>query len=57
MPNYQFTCVECEDTVDVFFPITEKHQEVVCETCGNKRIKQISFNAVAFKGGGWAHKE
>jgi putative FmdB family regulatory protein len=57
MPNYQFVCVECDDTVDVFFPITEKHQEVDCEKCGNPRKKQLGLGAIAFKGGGWAHKE
>jgi putative FmdB family regulatory protein len=57
MPSYQFTCIECDDTKDVFFPITEKHQDVVCEKCGNKRIKQFGVGAIAFKGTGWAHKE
>ena len=57
MPNYQFSCLECDDTVDVFFPITEKHQEVICEKCGHKRKKVIGLGAINFVGTGWASKE
>jgi putative FmdB family regulatory protein len=53
MPNYQFYCRECDDTVDLFFPITDKHQVAICETCGNKRTKVFGIGAVTFKGSGW----
>jgi putative FmdB family regulatory protein len=56
MPSYQFYCKACDDVVDTFFAITEKHQDVVCETCGHKRIKQFGVGAVTFKGQGWGHQ-
>jgi putative FmdB family regulatory protein len=57
MPNYQFVCLECDNTVDVFFPITEKHQDVICEECGNRRNKVFGVGAIQFNGSGWASKE
>jgi putative FmdB family regulatory protein len=57
MPNYQFVCVECDNTIDVFFSITEPHQDVFCEQCGNRRNKVFGVGAVQFNGSGWASKK
>jgi putative FmdB family regulatory protein len=57
MPNYQFYCKLCDDTIDLFFNITEDSTTVMCEGCGNRRIKQYGVGAISFKGAGWAHKE
>jgi putative FmdB family regulatory protein len=56
MPTYQFTCIECDDTIDHFFPITQKDHTLLCEKCGNKRNKVLGVGAVNFKGSGWGHQ-
>jgi putative FmdB family regulatory protein len=56
MPNYEFVCIECDSKIEVFFPITQKDQTVICETCGAKRNKVFAVGAVNFKGNGWGHQ-
>ena len=56
MPTYDFTCVECDNTVAKFFPITQKDHTVICEKCGNKRLKVLGVGSVTFKGNGWGHQ-
>jgi putative FmdB family regulatory protein len=53
MPNYEYVCIHCDNSVEVYFPITQKDQTVICENCGNKRNKVFGLGAVAFKGTGW----
>jgi putative FmdB family regulatory protein len=56
MPNYEFTCIECDDTVAHYFPITQKDHTLICEKCGNKRNKVLGVGSINFKGGGWGHQ-
>ena len=53
MPNYDFTCIECDNTIVQFFPITTKDHTVICEECGNRRQKAYGVGAITFKGSGW----
>lgn len=56
MPIYKFTCIECDNTIEHFFPITQKDHTLMCEKCGNKRNKVLGVGAVNFKGNGWGHQ-
>lgn len=56
MPTYEFTCLECDDTVTEFFSIHEKDHIVLCEKCGNRRNKVLGVGSVTFKGSGWGHQ-
>lgn len=56
MPIYDFTCIECDNTIQQFFPITQKDHTVICDKCGAKRNKVLGVGAVTFKGGGWGHQ-
>lgn len=40
MPNYDYRCVSCEDTFEVFHSIKDK-PVVVCPSCGHKGAKKI----------------
>ena len=52
MPKYDFTCIECDKTVEVELPITSS-ETPACEGCGYHMIKSYTAPSIHFKGGGW----
>ena len=52
MPNYDFTCIACDITVERYFTFEEDHR-VECESCGNSMVKVIAATPSHFKGTGW----
>lgn len=52
MPRYDFTCMECDKTVEKEM-VFNSNEMPVCESCGNFMIKVFTPPAIHFKGGGW----
>lgn len=55
MPNYDFTCVGCDSTVERYFKF-DQERRVECEKCGNQMIQVFQATPAHFKGGGWGGK-
>jgi putative FmdB family regulatory protein len=52
MPNYDFTCIPCDRTIEIHRAYNDT-SGVVCEVCGGFMIKAFSAPGIHFKGGGW----
>jgi putative FmdB family regulatory protein len=52
MPNYDFTCVPCDSTVEIHMAF-DAMDRPTCSKCGNFMTKVWTPPAVQFKGGGW----
>lgn len=53
MPTYDYKCIKCGQTFELFHGINERPQ-VVCPNCGSIAQKQISLHSgLIFKGSGF----
>lgn len=53
MPTYDYKCIKCGNTFELFHGISERPQ-VVCSKCGSIAQKQISLHSgLIFKGSGF----
>jgi len=52
MPRYDYTCVECDKTVELSHGMQEE-PSVPCPSCGYKMVKVFAVPGLQFKGGGW----
>lgn len=52
MPNYEFKCFKCEQTVTVALPMGDP-QIPKCLTCKVNMGKVFGVGAVTFRGNGW----
>lgn len=57
MPNYDFFCQECGDTIMVAVSITQEVQTPICAKCKAEMTRSFGIQAIQFKGRGWASKE
>lgn len=54
MPNYDFKCVDCQETSESFFPIADgPSPAIVCPKCGKEAFRVYDATSAVFKGGGW----
>ncbi|MCX8056130.1 MAG: zinc ribbon domain-containing protein [Ignavibacteria bacterium] len=53
MPTYDYKCIKCGNTFELFHGINERPQ-VTCQKCGSIAQKQISLHSgLIFKGSGF----
>jgi len=52
VPNYDFTCLRCDVTVEKYFAF-EDNSRPTCDKCGEFLNKVFSATPAHFKGGGW----
>lgn len=52
MPNYDFVCMNCDTTTEVYLSF-DSNDRPICEKCGEFMNKVFSATPAHFKGGGW----
>ena len=53
MPTYEYSCIECDRTIEINRGIKEDEVVPVCEICGYKMTKVYSSFGIQFRGGGF----
>lgn len=53
MPTYEYTCIECDTSVDITRSVEDRDEPVICEGCGYLRKRVFSANPIQFKGSGF----
>ena len=53
MPVYEYTCKNCDTTINEVRPITEADAHPACPSCAELMIRSYQFGAIAFKGQGF----
>ncbi len=41
MPIFDYHCVDCETTFEIFHKVREKADDIVCPHCGSKNSKKL----------------
>ena len=57
MPNYEYRCDACEQTLHVVRSIHEDDPGYSCVKCSKAMAQVLGGVSITFKGGGWAHKD
>ena len=52
MPRYDYSCIECDMTIEMNHGMQESPL-VPCHKCGYDMTKVYSVPGIQFKGGGW----
>lgn len=55
MPNYEYKCATCEQTITVNRSIHDDDPGYFCGKCNAKMSQVLAGVGVTFKGGGWGH--
>ena len=53
MAIYQYTCMECDRSIEINRPMSDPENAPSCEGCGNKMIRSYTIPSVQFKGSGF----
>jgi putative FmdB family regulatory protein len=53
MPKYDYTCIECDYTIEVTKSFSDADTTQFCEKCGNPMNKVYGSVGVQFKGTGF----
>lgn len=53
MPRYEYTCIECDYTLEVTKSFADADTTEFCEKCGNAMNKVYGSVGVQFKGNGF----
>ncbi len=51
MPIFDYHCVDCESTFEVFHKVREKAKDVVCPKCGSKNYRKLMSAPMVSMGG------
>ena len=57
MPNYEYRCDACDQTLHVVRSIHEDDPGYSCVKCSKAMAQVLGGVSITFKGGGWAHKD
>jgi putative FmdB family regulatory protein len=53
MPKYEYGCLECETTAEVFRGFNDREEIPVCEECGESMKRVYGSFGIQFKGSGF----
>jgi len=53
MPKYEYTCMNCDTTIEIDRSIHATEEVPICENCGYKMNRSYSTFGITFKGGGF----
>lgn len=53
MPTYQYTCIECDNSVDLQKAVDDRDEPVICDGCGNLRKRSWNAPSITFNGPGF----
>ncbi|MGA1048897.1 MAG: FmdB family zinc ribbon protein [Minisyncoccia bacterium] len=53
MPRYEYSCEECNLSVEISKPFSESDSYELCQHCGNKMSKIYGTIGIQFKGSGF----
>ncbi len=54
MPIFDYHCVDCEGTFEVFHKVKEKSEDIVCPDCGSKNYRKLMSAPMVSMGGSTA---
>lgn len=57
MPNYDYVCPVCKQTLSVVRSIHDEDPGYECANCKMPMNQFLGGVSLSFKGNGWAHKE
>lgn len=54
MPNYTFTCINCNTEFTDFLTVNERNKKIKCPRCKSKKTQRmISSPYIKFEGSDW----
>lgn len=53
MPTYEYSCIECDLTIEKQKSFSEAETSEFCEKCGNKMVKVYGTFGINLKGSGF----
>ena len=53
MPIYEYTCIECEETVEISRSFNDAEIIPPCKACGYKMARVYTPTGIQFKGSGF----